>query len=1295
MTQDQYFNKPIGGLNLDSYPTEVQNTEWTFLQNGVLEEDDGDVLKLQTEPGTISVTSIPYPVIGIKSIGRKKKIIFSTDNDNSEIGLLDNDVYTTIINDPNLNFKKNRIIKAEFKIKNGCERIVYFYDFYNPDRVINLDRLDQYKDADDNWVIDSFKLNPDITLPQVINLEVLQDNGSLKMGLYSFAIELLDEDLNSAGFGPISNPVSIFDDRLNDNYRSISGAYNIEDSSQEDGGVPTTNKSIRLSIKDLDSKFRYARVWVIEKSSVTGLAVNVYKKSDLIQIQEPTSSYLFTGIKSTDTTGDLEEIIVRNAYYERSRTMTQVDNRLVRANLKSETRDYSQYQRYANNITSQWTKRQVSPFAISSPGTARNPNTYFDSVGFMGDEVYAFAIQYIFKSGQVSPAFHIPGRAKNSNDALLLTIGTNVAQSEVKHLGLTSGTVEKYKVYNTSDLTGKMAYHESASGTYPLTKDCNDEYIYGDLAGTPVRHHRFPDRRKVSVYDGQFDDIVLNILGIEFDDIEYPDTDIVGHRFLMVPRTDENKTVLDNGIIFGGTNTFVDESGRFEYVRLQDAPYINDPNIFFLSPETLVNRKYLNGSYFTMNSFILRPNLEEEQKTYSKSGGGEFDIRTTRYKGLLGTELPAKTNITYSKNIFVEPQSLAYTDTTSESATGFEVSNVVFNNSFTNTLNYYRLEDYIVDDDTLITFDDRIMSVSNKKVNDPYSNVSTLIYNVITDIRRIDNRIYNGDTFISEFSLLDLYNRSISGNRILYFATHLSDTWVESQVNYELVHGGLDNNERYRYPNSYGDYWINKVATATTDNYVEKAAPDYEYYGYNKNYSSITNPESSIPLPLTFNYCSDCKDEYPNRVIWSERSFSEEVSDGYRVFRVNNFISLGQNKGEITGLHYDKNRILVRTKESRFHLAPNPRVMNSDQDTVYIGTGDFLSIPPTELISTDYGYAGGTGKIDEVNTEFGLVSVDEEAGQIMWFTNSIKELTSKEYKCQKWLKKNIPLLAKKQIPELEDEAYIQLVYDPNYRRLIINKKDFTVNRYIGLKSETTEDGLVYSKEDGFQYRLNTLYLNPNTVPGGNFFNDKSWTLSFSMELQSFTGFHSYTNKFLFENDQRLYLIDSTDIHKQTDNLYTNYFSTKDDFIVEVVVTKPQTVDLENIIYYAHSYLNDNAVIYPTFNSMWLYNSDQSTGIQILDPKTDWNFRWSNIAKPVSFSEKNYIINKITDISTSNIITDHDILSKQPLNVDYTLDQRFQIPLKDKWFKIRFYFKPNQDVKLIYDFVQTILRNSEL
>jgi hypothetical protein len=70
--------------------------------------------------------------------------IFSTNGSNSEIGVLVDDIYTAYINNIDFGFTYTNMIKGVFRIKNGCQRIIYFCDGLNPDRVINLDNLDQY-----------------------------------------------------------------------------------------------------------------------------------------------------------------------------------------------------------------------------------------------------------------------------------------------------------------------------------------------------------------------------------------------------------------------------------------------------------------------------------------------------------------------------------------------------------------------------------------------------------------------------------------------------------------------------------------------------------------------------------------------------------------------------------------------------------------------------------------------------------------------------------------------------------------------------------------------------------------------------------------------------------------------------------------------------------------------------------------------------------------------------------------------------------------------------------------------
>ena len=119
-------------------------------------------------------------------------------------------------------------------------------------------------------------------------------------------------------------------------------------------------------------------------------------------------------------------------------------------------------------------------------------------------------------------------------------------------------------------------------------------------------------------------------------------------------------------------------------------------------------------------------------------------------------------------------------------------------------------------------------------------------------------------------------------------------------------------------------------------------------------------------LPANWNYCEDCSAKFPNRIIWSAASFSEDKSDFFQTYLANNFTSVGTSP--ITALNYSSNRLLVRTTKSMFVMSPNPQEINTDVSTLYIGTGDFLSIPPQEIRKVDYGFAGGKGTKDFIAT---------------------------------------------------------------------------------------------------------------------------------------------------------------------------------------------------------------------------------------------------------------------------------------------------------------------------------------
>ena len=180
-------------------------------------------------------------------------------------------------------------------------------------------------------------------------------------------------------------------------------------------------------------------------------------------------------------------------------------------------------------------------------------------------------------------------------------------------------------------------------------------------------------------------------------------------------------------------------------------------------------------------------------------------------------------------------------------------------------------------------------------------------------------------------------------------------------------------------------YFYERIAYYDEEDELYKPKPIIcpETYFYNPDmYMHQEDMVTHVPLPITYNFCTACANEYPNMIIWSQKSFQNQASDGMRLFLANDFTHVGEHAGEITALHYDNNRLIVRTEQSLFIQSPNPRIINTDQDVAYVGSGDFFSIPEVEFVKVDTGFAGGQGRFDFQNTEFGIFMVDGRAGRV-------------------------------------------------------------------------------------------------------------------------------------------------------------------------------------------------------------------------------------------------------------------------------------------------------------------------
>jgi hypothetical protein len=236
-------------------------------------------------------------------------------------------------------------------------------------------------------------------------------------------------------------------------------------------------------------------------------------------------SATYTGYPSqVENVSSIEEIFAPNLKLDQVAAHEQKDNRLFVANLSSVKRDYRGFQRHASKILTKFVESALPPEYIPSeadPDSAakfsKEWQYYSEQASFLRDEIYAFAIVYIFSDGTHSPAFHIPGRPQLENPANIIgtnpyitTDLTNWDSATVDPLDPNIFNVlkdKRWQVYNTfirqNPLLseGYMGYYET-NEPYPLVEDCDDDplgYWGVDYFNNPIeplvtkiRHHRMP-----------------------------------------------------------------------------------------------------------------------------------------------------------------------------------------------------------------------------------------------------------------------------------------------------------------------------------------------------------------------------------------------------------------------------------------------------------------------------------------------------------------------------------------------------------------------------------------------------------------------------------------------------------------------------------------------------------------------------------------------------------------------------------------------------------------------------------
>jgi len=592
----------VKGLNKDSDPSFVSEGTWTHARNASNNTDEGNMGTLSNEASNAlcqtvgsSFTGKTY-IVGVLHVIRDKWAIMSVTYSNNglgtpighEIGLFEEDDcrYRIIVQDDCLNFDRKNLITGGSRELEDCSRGLYFADGKNPDRYINIGDSNLWPSGNYVWAGNN-KYSDGTTTVQWPGLQWEQDCQKVNDCYICTDLPTLDCDaIRLARL--MSTPEVVVNlgvgggTLFNGSYFAVI-AYSIKGQKVTDYFSPSNTQplynetdgqgSLTLSLT-LDSEnfdeFQLVIVKIVNEGAVAKLMGTYSTSTSTIHIDQ---------IKEDLITVPVEQIPIRNAVYETSDQITEVNDYLLRIGPKSRF-DFN-YQPLANLIQAEWVSVEYTDDYYVNGGS---------NASYLRDETYAFFIRWIYTTGDKTPSYHIPGRKpENFNNKLENTLASPTFDK-------LENNEKVFEVYNTASITGlggtilpdggkvvskgKMAYHESSeiypdkqpeiwnSSAHCWTGITNNEY---DLCGKNIRHHKFPD----NVTDNHFGKNTSNvntirILGVQFKNIVCPkDNDgndisgIAGYEILRGSR-EGNRSIIAKGMI-NNLRSYSDASGNTGY----------------------------------------------------------------------------------------------------------------------------------------------------------------------------------------------------------------------------------------------------------------------------------------------------------------------------------------------------------------------------------------------------------------------------------------------------------------------------------------------------------------------------------------------------------------------------------------------------------------------------------------------------------------------------------------------------------------------------------------------------------
>jgi hypothetical protein len=359
-----------------------------------------------------------------------------------------------------------------------------------------------------------------------------------------------------------------------------------------------------------------------------------------------------------------------------------------------------------------------------------------------------------------------------------------------------------------------------------------------------------------------------------------------------------------------------------------------------------------------------------------------------------------------------------------------------------------------------------------------------------------------------------------------------------------------------------------------------------------------------------------------------------------------------------------------------------------------------------------------------VLTEYGAFYMDTASARPILLTSNLKDLSLEGMRT--FFQKNAKVKFLGQFKELTGQTYTNTstasdegvgymsTYDPRFKRLIIHKKDYTFTPSAAAQLKYYSPEVVATEEfvppptlwtDGSKFYIDTTKVSLDTP---DYFQNRSYTISYSFLNQAWVSYHSYFPYYMFFDNNSFY---SDNIFTHGTSNYQTFYGTKYDHFLDIIVPidPNEQKTLSSLSYVSDTWLYDTtleayAKTDDTFDRAVFYNSTQSSGNNFIISNPS---PFATVVPPslkAVRTDSKWHINDFRDytLNANTPVWDNAPFIPNPtLWIDRSPNQAnidsnkslFTLPrFKDFYQGVRLFFKPDTNLKITTDLIQTLHTN---